>query len=197
MRSLVRSFLALFIAAAALVPGAAVFVRPAFACTLMMPESASEFVLESELIIIGTVREVTSTELRVAPEAFLKGPSSGEPFVFTAEQDDSCPMQEFESGDRALIYVFDAANLPWPYINQAYLLESGRATMGDRSETEIAVVEEIRGITGQYAVPAVADGGEGAGIDWGSTVLPIGVVLAIVFGIGLMLMRVWHRIDPT
>lgn len=172
-------------------------MRPAYACTLVMPESASDFVLESELIVIGTVRDVSADEVRVAPEAFLKGPSSGEPIVFHSDGDDMCPEHQFAVGDRALIYVFDAAALPWPYINQVFALEGGRATMGDLAETELTVVEEIRSLTGQYAVPAVADGGEGAGINWKSTVLPMGVVLVIVFGIGLVMMRVWHRIDPS
>ena len=172
-------------------------MQPAYACTLLTPESATDFVLDSELIVIGTVREVSDTELRLGPEAFLKGPSSGEPLVFSASEDEMCPTHEFAVGDRALIYVFDAAELPWPYINQVFVLEGGRATMGELSETELTVVEEIRGLTGQYAVPAVADGGEGAGINWKSTVLPMGVVLLVVFGIGLVMMRVWHRIDPS
>ncbi len=162
-----------------------------------MPESAAEFVLESELIVIGTVREVTPDEVRFAPEAFLKGPSSGEPIVFRGRDDSMCPEHSFAEGDRALVYIYDAAELPLPYINQVFVLEGGKATMGELSMTELQAVEEIRTITGQYAVPAVADGGEGAGIDWNSTVLPMGVVLLIVFGIGLVMMRVWHRIDPS
>lgn len=162
-----------------------------------MPESAADFVLESELIVIGTVQEVTASEVRFAPEAFLKGPSSGELIVFRAPDELLCPPHEFAEGERALVYVYDASELPWPLLNEVFVLEGGRATMGELSETELTVVQEIRGITGQYAVPAVANGGEGAGIDWNSTVLPIGVVLLIVFGIGLMMMRVWHRIDPS
>lgn len=163
-----------------------------------MPERASTFVLDAELIVIGRAAEVTGSRLVFEPEAFLKGPASGEPIVFAADPiDDTCPRQQFATGDRALIYVFDARTLPWPYISQVYVLKDGRATIGDRTETEIGVVEEIRGITGQYAVPAIADNGEGAGIDWWSTVMPIGVVLLIIFGIGLVMMRVWHRIDPS
>lgn len=162
-----------------------------------MPESATDFVLDSELIVIGTVREVTSDAVTFAPEAFLKGPSSGEPIVFRAHIGEMCPVHEFAVDERALIYIYDASELPLPFINQVFVLEGGHATMGELSMTELQAVEEIRGITGQYAVPAVADGGEGAGIDWKSTVLPMGVVLLIVFGIGLVMMRVWHRIDPS
>lgn len=172
-------------------------MNTAHACSLFVPESASDFVLDSELIVIGMVASTGGGQMVFEPEAYLKGPAPGEPLTFSSAQDGMCPEQQFEPGDRALIYVFDAARAPWPLINQVYLLEGGRATIADRTETEIAVVEEIRAITGQFAVPAIADGGEGAGINWKSTVLPMGVVLAVVFGIGLVMMRVWHRIDPS
>jgi hypothetical protein len=58
------------------------------------------------------------------------------------------------------------------------------------------VVAAIRAITGQYAVPAGSKD-EGAGIDWKSTVLPVGAALLAVFAIGLVLMRQWHKIDPS
>ncbi len=51
-------------------------------------------------------------------------------------------------------------------------------------------------MTAQYGVTAV-DKDEGAGINWSDTVLPLCVVLVVVFGIGLVMMRVWHRIDPS
>jgi hypothetical protein len=67
---------------------------------------------------------------------------------------------------------------------------------GAEPRSEVEVVSSIRAITGQYAVPAATEA-EGAGIDWGNTVLPLGLVLLVIFGIGLVLMRVWHRIDPS
>jgi hypothetical protein len=57
-------------------------------------------------------------------------------------------------------------------------------------------VSLVRGITEQYAVPA-ASAGDGAGIDWWKTVLPVGVATLALFGVGLYLMRIWHRIDPS
>jgi hypothetical protein len=45
-------------------------------------------------------------------------------------------------------------------------------------------------------VPA-ANQSEGASLDWVRVVLPTTIVVLIVFGIGLVLMRTWHRIDPS
>jgi hypothetical protein len=96
-----------------------------------------------------------------------------------------------------VVYIFDASSREWPLTNQVYVLDQGRAHMeGDKDRTEAEVVNAIRGVTGQYAVPAANDD-EGAGIDWKSTVLPLGIALALIFAIGLVLMRLWHRIDPS
>jgi len=46
-------------------------------------------------------------------------------------------------------------------------------------------------------VGSAAIGEEGAAIDWIGTVLPVSAALLVVFAIGLLLMRTWHRIDPS
>jgi hypothetical protein len=56
--------------------------------------------------------------------------------------------------------------------------------------------ERIRALTGQSSVPA-DPGDDGSTIDWTRTVLPLSVALGLVFVIGLAMMRVWHRIDPS
>lgn len=89
--------------------------------------------------------------------------------------------------------------LQWPTAGRVFWLQDGRATGGgETSETlaEVDLTQKVRAVTGQFAVPAVS-GDEGAGIDWGHTVIPLGIALAIIFVIGLVLMRVWHRIDPS
>lgn len=168
----------------------------AYACTLLQPEAPVQFVAESELIVIGRVASVSEDSFELQPEAFLKGPSSGETMRFSG-RDAQCPTAELEAEDRVLIYVGKADSLAWPLINQVYEFRDGRANReGEMERLEIEVVSDIRAITGQYAVPAVTDD-EGAGIDWGNTLLPLGAVLVIIFAIGLVLMRVWHRIDPS
>lgn len=181
---------------AALLPGAAVFVPEAHACSLYQPRSPIEFVADSEIIVIGEVVSSDETALVLQPEAFLKGPASAEQMRLVPDRSD-CPRANLNRGDRALVYLFRASEPRIPLTNEAYLLKDGRATMeGSSPLSEVEVVSQIRQITGQYAVPAATES-DGAGIDWNSTVLPLGLVLLIVFGIGLVLMRVWHRIDPS
>ena len=61
---------------------------------------------------------------------------------------------------------------------------------------EAELVSRIRALTNQYTVPAAAES-ESAGIDWGRTVVPVGFAVLALFGVGLVLMRIWHRIDPS
>lgn len=135
--------------------------------------------------------------MALVPEAFLKGPASGDALHFAPNPIAAeCGGNPLTVGDRAIVYVADAANPVEPLINGAFILRDGHATMGDQVRTEVEVVSAIRSLTGQYAVPAVTQS-EGAGINWGQTIIPLGVVMAILLGIGLVLMRVWHRIDPS
>ncbi|MGE3074323.1 MAG: hypothetical protein AB7N24_13820 [Dehalococcoidia bacterium] len=168
----------------------------AHACSLIQPDSPTTFVPDSEMIVIGEVVSTGTDSLDLKPEAFLKGPATPDEITFSGD-DLGCPRADLKVGDRALVYVFDAAQPSYPLINQVYLLRDGRAIQeGSETLTEVEVVGDIRGLTGQYAVPA-SNKDDGAGIDWSNTVLPLGVVLLIIFGIGLVLMRVWHRIDPS
>jgi len=198
LRSRRLSFFATFALtiAAALSPGAAVFVRPAHACSLMAVDSPVRLVPEAELIVIGEVTAVDGAGATLRPEAFLKGPLSGKDIRL--ERDSSgCPTAGLETGARALVFVFDADAPRYPYVNEAYLLKDGHARMEGSAElSEVEVVSAIRAVTGQYAVPAESES-EGAGIDWRNTILPLGAALGVIFVIGLALMRVWHRIDPS
>lgn len=180
---------------AALVPGAAVYVPAAHACLLLQPETPEQLVPDSQVIVVGTVVSRDGRNLVFRPEAFLKGPASADEMRFTGEED-TCTPAPLNAGDRALIYVFDAAAPRYPYQTEAFVLKDGHATMADDVRTEVEVVAAIRAVTGQYAVPATSSS-EGAGIDWGHTIIPLGAALAIIFVIGLVLMRVWHRIDPS
>jgi hypothetical protein len=174
---------------------------------LVAVESPAQLVPGSEVIFIGEVTRADSEALVLRPEAFLKGPVSSEPVTLPVPgggvhatavvQGAECPRVDVAEGQRLLVYVSDADDPHYPYVNEAYVLQDGHARMDGSPElTEVEVVAQIRAITGQYAVPAASEG-EGAGIDWGNTVLPLGIALGIVFVIGLLLMRVWHRIDPS
>ena len=194
-----KTRLAVFLAfvAAALVPGAAVFVPSAGACSLLLPSSPAQFVELSEVIVIGEAVSADPSLLVLRPEAFLKGPVSADDISLDGDPNGMCPQAAIGAGERVLVYIAHASDPTYPLMNEAYVLKDGYAYMeGADPLPEVEVVSSIRAVTGQYAVPAATEE-EGAGIDWGNTLLPMGLVLLIVFGIGLVLMRVWHRIDPS
>lgn len=171
-------------------------MSPAYACSLEQPAGPADFIEASEVIIIATVSAASAEQLVLQPEAFLKGPASGEPLVLPL-RDELCPVAEVAAGERVLVYLLDVSEPEWPLLNQVYVLRDGHAYReGEPERTEVEVVSQIRSATGQYIVPAATQG-EGAGIDWNNTIIPLGVALLIIFGIGLVLMRVWHRIDPS
>lgn len=161
----------------------------------------AERVAAADVIILGTVRSSTRADADIAPEVFLKGPAqSGAVRVVAPLRQSECPLARLEQGNRVLLLLQGGNGaFEWPTGPAAYAINDGQAALAGsipdaRSEAEL--VHDIRSITNLYAVPA-ATPSEGAGIDWVKTVVPVTVALAIVLGIGLYLMRIWHRIDPT
>lgn len=197
-----------FTPAAALATGAAVLaLAPGDAppCLEISLESLSQGLHEVDIVVVGAVRtENGSGMAHIEPEVYLKGAASAGPISPVYPAVDSrppCELARLEDGERVIAFLTaDRGGIEWPTAGRVYWLTDGRATGGgsraDAVVTEDGLVAQVRSITGQYVVPA-ADSSEGAGIDWGSTVLPIGAVLLVVFGIGLVLMRTWHRIDPS
>ncbi len=198
------SLLAIAIAVTAALPGAPVFAQtpPAAAgCLEVRLDALSASVLASDLVVIGVVHEEHGGGLaRIEPQAYLKGAASNEAIhlVPTRRQlASSCELARLTEGTRLMAFLHTANGGPaWPGANEVFWLADGRASGSGGNTTESDLVEKVRAITHQYAVPAASQS-EGAGIDWGKTVVPLSIALLIVFGIGLVLMRVWHRIDPT
>jgi hypothetical protein len=171
-------------------------VRPAYACAVEPVQHPAELVPEAELIVIGEVIALDSESAELRPEAFLKGPASGETIRLPRMPSD-CADAPLELNERAMVFVYDADSPRFPQTNAAFVLRDGHAEMvGVPEVSEIQLTSEVRSATGQYIAIATSPD-EGAGIDWRNTVIPLGVALAIIFGIGLVLMRVWHRIDPS
>ncbi|MBE0611522.1 MAG: hypothetical protein IH609_19230 [Dehalococcoidia bacterium] len=172
-------------------------------CISVTSDGLTQAVEASGLILVAKVhREADSGPATLEPEAILKGsvPSTNVE-VPLPEGEAPCELAVLADGTRALLFLSVMDGRPqWPGASQVFDLEDGFAIqqedLGFGRSPEVARVNSIRSITGQYVVPA-ADSSEGAGIDWGSTVLPMGAVLLVVFGIGLVLMRTWHRIDPS
>lgn len=199
------------LAAAALIPGAAVFAQqaPQIAsnCLVIIPDSLHQAVEASSVITVARVQSVEPESHAVlVPEALLKGSTSQKALVLRYPESDAercSPPAVFTPGMRVLAFLTGKdGGLYWPAPDQVFVLDSGKVVQqGDGGggwpvRTEQQFTSEVRGITGQYVVPA-ANPSEGASIDWVKTVIPVTVALLIVLGIGLYLMRIWHRIDPT
>ncbi len=188
---------------AALILGAAVSSSAkAASCRSIPVEPGIDDLADIEMIVIGTVRTENGGGLaRIEPESFLKGAASREPVrPRYPPAEGECPLARLEDGARiaAFLTARDGA-VAWPEAGQVFWLSGGDAVRGGPSPTttrETTLITNVRHITGQFAVPAETPG-EGASIDWVGTVLPVGGGLLVVFAISLVLMRVWHRIDPT
>lgn len=205
MHRLASSLFALAIAlTAALIPGAAVFAQTpsaAASCLEIRLDALAAAVPQFELIVIGTVHEENGGGgARLEPEAYLKGAASKPDinFVHPGNQAaSSCELARLEEGARILVFLKSSnGQVEWPGATQVFWLKDGRAAGSAGNLTELELVSKVRAVTGQYAVPAASES-EGAGIDWGKTVLPLSLALGVVFIIGLFLMRIWHRIDPS
>ncbi len=183
--------------------GAAAFVQPARAasCAGFAAPLAAR-VAQSDVIVIGSVQSASGSAASVVPEAFLKGPARPEALSLRKpDQPPECPLADFTAGARVLVLVSARdGGYAWPDAAYAYVLKDGQARLAtdqiadDRLESQL--VSDIRSVTNLYAVPA-KNGSDGASIDWVKTVVPVTIALVLVFAIGLWLMRIWHRIDPT
>jgi hypothetical protein len=196
--------LATTVITAALLPGAAVFAsgRPLVSCAGWDAALLPELVAGSDLIVVAEVRDGGDRQAVLAPEVYLKGPAQAAaiPVRKTDAEPRECPYAELAPGSRVLAFIHEQdGTMGWPDALFVFNLEDGGAlnqVSGPNSQNEDELVGEIRDITEQYAVPAQS-ADEEEGIEWGTTVLPVAVALGIVFVIGLFLMRIWHRIDPS
>jgi hypothetical protein len=190
----------------AAVPGAS--PTSALSCAGYDPMLLPDMTRTFDLIVIGRVTAAGSDEATMRPEAYLKGPADGRSILFAKPAPDArvpgkvsgeCPLADLDEGDRVLAFIVarPGTSYEWPgAIFVAHLEEGDALVAGSVVASEDELVEELRGLTGQYAVPAGSED-EGAGIDWVGTVLPVGGALAGLMVVGLLLMRVWHRIDPS
>lgn len=152
------------------------------------------------MIAVGTL-ESTGAALQLRPEAFLKGPARPDAMpIVPPTRAPECPLANLNAGDRAMLFLSTSGSgFAWPDAAYAYVLKDGHGRLtGDVADDhlESQLVSDVRSVTNLYAVPA-KDTSETAGIDWMKTVLPVAGALVLVFGIGLLFMRTWHRIDPT
>jgi hypothetical protein len=154
-------------------------------------------VTEADVIVVATVvpgPQAGTVALR--PEAFLKGTVQTRDLPLAPDSGGDCAPATLTPGQRVLAILGDGGGqLRWPGVTQVWTLEGGRAQNPLTSQTEAELIGQFRAMTGQYAVPPDSSGA--VGITWEGTVLPLGGALVVIFVLGLVLMRTWHRIDPT
>lgn len=202
MRRRTSSFFALLFLLTAALPGAAVLARPAAAadCPGYDPQQLEAVLPTFPVVVIATVESAPpGGPARLRPEAYLKGPAQGEAIDLRppAVSASRCAAATFAPGERVLLFLGEAG--AWPSEAETYILAGGSARSQARPAIALAEADflgRVRALTGQYAVPA-ASASEGAGIDWWTTVVPVGFATLALFAVGLYLMRIWHRIDPS
>lgn len=201
MRRAVSNVLPLvLLAAAALTPGAAVFAQdPDDVCAL--DRSTRDLQVDAvDVIVVGAVHDAGG-QFAIAPEAYLKGAATGEDLLLLQPPSPPlCTQASLSDGDRVLVFLLAGdRGFAWPAAADAYVIRDGVGTNQEaqpESRPETELVEEIEDLTGQYAVPA-DDPGDGASIEWVGTVLPVTLGLLAILGISLVMLREWHRIDPS
>jgi hypothetical protein len=163
---------------------------------------------DANLILIGTVSRTAADAANseggtvwVRPEAFLKGNPSAAEIAFSTGLPGPCAASSVTAGDRLLLVARSGDGLtPLPGPERLYRLADGVARSLNRGDSSAIIESEfvarVRALTNQYAVPA-SSSSEGASIDWTGTILPVGAALAAIFVVALVLMRTWHRIDPS
>lgn len=171
----------------------------------MTSDAVTQAVQASSVIVIARVASVEPGKHAVlTPEALLKGSTSSSAINIAypeREPENGCRLATLDPGSRVLVFLAgNEGQVYWPSNQQVFLLTGGHAAQqadtGWHDVNEAGLTQLVRSITGQYYVPP-ANPGEGAGIDWRSTIVPVSVAIAALFGVGLVLMRIWHRIDPS
>jgi hypothetical protein len=153
-----------------------------------------------DVVVAARVRSVEPGQtLVLVPEVFLKGSVTLDLVLRPVPDAPRECAARFQPGERVLVFLSsEGGTLAWPAPSASFLLKDGRArnARGEEERSEAEFLRAVRAVTDQYAVPAQTTG-EGASIDWLGTVAWVAGALAVVFVIGLALMRTWHRIDPS
>ena len=177
--------------------GAAASARAQTGCAAFDLDAIEEAIFDFDVIVVGELGRVPGGGgAAIAPEAYLRGPAVAADIPL-AEASDPCERAELpDSGSRVVAALQEGPDgLEVPVLSALFVLEDGVAVGSELTLPEGELIDRIRGATGQYAFPA-GDEDEGASISWVTIVSVGGAVLAI-FAVGLVLMRIWHRIDPT
>ncbi len=151
-----------------------------------------------DVVVVGEVAALEGAPA-IAPEVYLKGSAVSGPLPL-AEASSGCAAAELPpAGTRVVAGLRrEGGGFQWPVPAALFAVEAGIATNGGEppvSLPEDELVSRIRAVSGQYAVLAT-EPSEGASVNWLGVVLPVALAAAVILGIALALLRVWHRIEP-
>lgn len=151
-----------------------------------------------DVIVVGELVTVAGAPA-IAPEAYLKGPAIAEALPLS-DRPTECDRAVLPvEGSRVLAALRrEGGGFQWPVPAALFVVEDGVATNGGDNPASLSeddLVTRIREVSGQYAVLAT-DASEGASIDWLRVVLPVTIAAIVILAIALVLLRIWHRIDP-
>ncbi len=151
-----------------------------------------------DVIVVGELVTEAGTPA-IAPEAYLKGPAIAEALPLS-DRPTECDRAVLPAeGARVLAALrHEGGAFQWPVPAALFVIHDGVATNGGEAPVSLSeddLVTRIREVTGQYAVLAT-DESEGASIDWLRVVLPVTLAAIVILAIALVLLRIWHRIDP-
>jgi len=152
---------------------------------------------DADVVVIGVVGTFDGAPA-IEPEAYLRGSAVAGPLPLLDGSE--CDRADVPAeGSRVVVALRrEARGFQWPIPAALFVVEDGTATNGGDdpvSLPEDELVSRIRGVSGQYAVLA-SDPSEGASIDWARVVVPVALAAAIILAIALVLLRIWHRIEP-
>ncbi|MFQ5381441.1 MAG: hypothetical protein ACE5EF_07450 [Dehalococcoidia bacterium] len=185
------------LASSALVP-AANGQTTAAECRPVTLDSLEESLATADIVVLGnTVRGSDDESLVLRPAVFFKSPAESADLPLLPGGDQPCPPAALRSGQRLIVFGTTApGGLLWPREDAVVLLVDGRALLpgAEPGISEQDFVSALRDETGQYAVPAPS---RSPAIDLQRVVLPVVLAMVALFAIGLVLMRIWHRIDPS
>ncbi len=151
-----------------------------------------------DVIVVGELTS-DSEAPTIKLEAYLRG-SAVRQMPLLVDAPSECAKADLPPpGARVVVGLRqEVGGFQWPVPAALFVVEGGIATNGADppvSLPEEELVSRIRGVSGQYAVLAV-DPSEGASVNWLGVVLPVTLAAAIILGIALVLLRIWHRIEP-
>ena len=152
------------------------------------------------MVVVGEVAALEGAPA-IAPEAYLKGAAVSGPLPLAAAETGSGCARAVPppAGTRVVAALRrEGGGFQWPVPAALFVVADGVATNGGEppvSLPEDELVARIRAVSGQYAVLAT-EPSEGASVNWLGVVLPVSLAAALILAIALVLLRIWHRIEP-